>query len=161
MTAVRLDPRQTLARAELLLAADFGREARGRPIHGRPESEDGGAGEPGPWLKLGAVRTPRLAVSEGTDRPSASAYGNPLGGTRDDAPVVPVGAPLVARTDVPDARSWRVYRVAPNGAVICDGGAATWALRRCATGSGRRSGTGRRSVRTTLGRSWRRRWRTR
>ena len=54
-------------------------------------------------------------------QPSASAYGNPLRGTRDDAPVVPIGAPLVARTDVPDAHGWRVYRVAPNGAVIYDG----------------------------------------
>jgi len=60
-------------------------------------------------------------VSEGTDRPSGSVYGNPLGGTRDDAPVVPIGAPLIARTDVPDARGWRVYRVAPDGAVIYDG----------------------------------------
>ena len=120
MIEVRLDPRQAPAPAELLLAADFGRKARGRPIHGRLESEDGDAGEPGPRLKLGAVRTRRLAVSEGTDRPSGSAYGNPLGGTRDDAPVVPIGAPVIARTDVPDARGWRVYRVAPDGAVIYD-----------------------------------------
>ena len=34
--------------------------------------------------------------------------------------MVPIGAPLVARTDVPDACGWRVYRVAPNGAVIYD-----------------------------------------
>ena len=122
MTEVRLDPRQGPARAELLLAADFGREARGRPIHGRLESEDGGtdADEPGPRLKLGAVLTRRLAVSEGTDRPSGSVYGNPLRGTRDNAPVVPIGAPVIARTDVPDAHGWRVYRVAPNGAVIYD-----------------------------------------
>ena len=60
-------------------------------------------------------------MSEGADRPSGSAYGNPLGGTRDDAPVVPVGAPLVARTDVPGAHGWRVYRVTPDGAVIYDG----------------------------------------
>ena len=121
MNDVRLDPQQAPARAELLLAADFGQEARGRPIYGRFESEDGDAGEPGPRLKIGAVRTRRLAVSEGTVRPSGSAYGNPLGGTRDYAPAVPIGAPLVARTDVPDARGWRVYRVAPNGAVIYDG----------------------------------------
>ena len=121
MNDVRLDPRQAPARGELLLAADFGPQAPGRPIHGRLESEDGGAGEPGPRLKLGAVRTRRLAANEGADRPSASAYGNPLRGTRDDAPVVPIGAPLVARTDVPDAHGWRVYRVAPNGAVIYDG----------------------------------------
>ena len=121
MNEVRLDPQQAPARAELLLAADFGQEARGRPIYGRLESEDGRADEPGPRLKLGAVRTRRLAASEGTDRPSGSAYGNPLGGTRHNAPAVPIGAPLVARTDVPDAHGWRVYRVAPNGAVIYDG----------------------------------------
>ena len=28
---------------------------------------------------------------------------------------------MIARTDVPDARGWRVYRVAPDGAVIYDG----------------------------------------
>ena len=121
MNDVRLDPQQAPARAELLLAADFGQEARGRPIYGRFESEDDDAVEPGPKLKIGAVRTRRLAVSEGTVRPSGSAYGNPLRGTRDYAPAVPIGAPLVARTDVPDARGWRVYRVAPNGAVIYDG----------------------------------------
>ena len=120
MTAVRLDPRQAPARAELLLATDFGHEAPGRPIHSRLESEDGGAGEPGPRLRLGAVRTRRLAVSEGADRPSASAYGNPLRGTRDSAAVVPIGAPVIARTDGPDAHGWRVYRVAPNGTVIYD-----------------------------------------
>ena len=118
MNEAPLDPRQTPARAELLLAADFGQEAPGRPIQGRLDSEDGGDGEPGPRLKLGAVRTRRLAVSEAADRPSGSACGNPLGGTRDYAPVVPIGAPVIARTDVPDARGWRVYRVAPDGAVI-------------------------------------------
>ena len=119
MNEVRLDPRQAPARAELLLGADFGHQARGHPIHGRLESEDG-SGQPGPRLKLGAVRTRRLAVSEAADGPSASAYGNPLRGTRDIAPAVPVGAPVIARTDVPDAHGWRVYRVAPNGAVIYD-----------------------------------------
>ncbi len=120
MDEVRIDPRQAPARAELLLVADFGQEAPGRPIHGSLESEDGGADEPGRRLKLGAVRTRQLAVSEGTDRPSGSAYGNPLRGTRDKAPVVPIGAPVIVRTDIPDARGWRVYRVAPNGAVIYD-----------------------------------------
>ena len=118
---VRLDPQQAPARAELLLAAGFGQEARGRPIHGRLESDDDGDGEPGPRVKIGAVRTRRLAVSEGTVRPSGSVYGNPLRGTRETAPVVPIGTPLVARVDVPDARGWRLYRVAPNGAVIYDG----------------------------------------
>ncbi len=121
MNEVRLDPQQAPARAELLLGADFGQQARGRPIHGRLKSEDGGADEPGPRLKIGAVRTRRLAASEGTDRPSGSVYGNPLRGTRDNAPAVPIGAPVIVRTDIPDAHGWRVYRVAPNGAVIYDG----------------------------------------
>ena len=60
-------------------------------------------------------------MSEGTDRLSGTAYGNRLGGTRYDAPVVPIGAPLIARTDVPDALGWRVYPAAPNGAAIYDG----------------------------------------
>ena len=38
MNEVRLDPRQAPARAELLLGADFGQQAPGRPIHGRLES---------------------------------------------------------------------------------------------------------------------------
>ena len=118
---VTLDPQQAPARAELLLAAGFGQEARGRPIHGRLESEDGGDGEPGPRVKIGAVRTRRLAVSEGSARPSGSAYGNPLRPARDMAPVVPVGAPVIARVDAADARGWRVYRAAPDGAVIYDG----------------------------------------
>ena len=118
---VTLDPQQVPARAELLRAAGFGQEARGRPIYGRLESEDDGDGEPGPRVKIGAVQTRRLAVSEGTVRPSGSVYGNPLRGTRDIAPTVPIGAPVIARVDVPDARGWRVYRAAPDGAVIYDG----------------------------------------
>ena len=123
MDEVTLDPQQVPARAELLLAAGFGQEARGRPIHGRLESDCDGDGDdqPGPRVKIGAVRTRRLAASEGTARLSGSAYGNPLRGTRDVAPAVPVGAPVIARVDVPDARGWRVYRAAPGGAVIFDG----------------------------------------
>ena len=120
MNEVRLDPQQAPACAELLLDADFGQAARGRPIHGRLECEDGGACESGPRLKIGAVRTRRLAASEGTDRPSGSVYGNPLRGTRDNAPAVPIGAPVIVRTDIPDAHGWRVYRVTPNGAVVYD-----------------------------------------
>ena len=104
MNEVRLDPRQSPARAELLLGAGFGCEAPGRPIHGWLESEDNGAGDPRPRLQIGAVRTRRLAASEAAARPSGRAYGNPLRGTRDDAPAVPVGAPVIARTDIPDAR---------------------------------------------------------
>ena len=105
---VRLDPQQVPARAELLLAAGLGEDAPGRPIYARPEPDDHDDGE-------------RMVRSEGTVRPSGSVYGNPLRGTRDTAPVVPIGAPLVARTDGPDARGRRLYRAAPNGAVICDG----------------------------------------
>ena len=107
MTEVRLDPQQAPARAELLLSADLGRQAPGRPIHGRLESEDNGAGDPGPRLTIGAVRTRRLAASEAATRPSGRACGNPLRGTRESAPTVPVGAPVIARTDVPDAHGWR------------------------------------------------------
>ena len=121
MNEVRLDPQQVPARAELLLAAGFGQEAPGRPIYGWLESEDGGADQPEPRLKIGAVLTRRLATSEGTATPSGSVYGNPLRGTRDNAPAVPIGAPVIARTDIPDAHGWRVYRVAPNGAVVYDG----------------------------------------
>ncbi len=53
MTEVRLDPRQAPARAELLLAANVGRQAAGHSIHCWLKSEDGG-GEAGPRLKLEA-----------------------------------------------------------------------------------------------------------
>ena len=121
MNEVTLDPQQAPARAELLLVADFGQEAAGRPTYGRLESEDDGDGPPGPRVKIGAVRTRRLVASEAVARLSGSTYGNPLRGTRDAAPAVPVGAPVVARVDAADARGWRVYRAAPNGAVIFDG----------------------------------------
>ena len=98
MNEVKLDPQQVPARAELLLAAGFGQEAPGRPIHGRLDSEDGGASEAGPMLKLGAVRTRRLAASEAAAKLSGSAYGNPLRGTRESAPAVPVGAPVARQT---------------------------------------------------------------
>ena len=88
-----------------------------RTSPGKGERDERGETRP----PAGAVQTRRLAASDGTDRPSGNAYGNPLRGTRDNAPAVPIGAPVIARTDVPDARGWRVYRVAPNGAVIYDG----------------------------------------
>ena len=50
---------------------------------------------------------------------SGRAYGNPLRGTRDNAPAVPVGAPVIARTDIPTPAVARC-RVAPNGTVIYD-----------------------------------------
>ena len=63
MDEVTLDPQQVPARAELLLAAGFGQEARGRPIHSRLESNGNGDGdgEPAPRVEIGAVRTRRLA----------------------------------------------------------------------------------------------------
>ena len=60
---IRLAPTATAAAVQCELP--YGQQARGRPIHGRRESEDGGDGEPGPRLKIGAVWTRRLAVSEG------------------------------------------------------------------------------------------------
>ena len=118
MHEVTLDPQQVPAGAELLVAAAFGEGAAGRPIFGAAADEaDGGDRQ---RLKLGAVATRRLTVAQGTERPSASAYGNALRGTRDAAPAVPIGAPLLARTDGADARGWRVYRVTPSGGVIYD-----------------------------------------
>ena len=82
---IRLAPTATAAAVQCELP--YVQQARGRPIHGRRESKDGGDGKPGPRLKIGAVRTRRLAVSEGVARPSGSVYGNPLRGTRESAPV--------------------------------------------------------------------------
>ena len=70
MNEVKLDPRQAPARAELLLAADFGQQARGRPIRGRLESEDGGGGEPGPRLKLGTLSDAELLTIANSNRPT-------------------------------------------------------------------------------------------
>ena len=118
MHEVTLDPQQVPAGAELLVAAAFGEGAAGRPIFGAAADEaDGGDRQ---RLKVGAVATRRLTVAQGTPRPSASVYGNALRGTRDAAPAVPIGAPLLARTDGADARGWRVYRVTPSGGVIYD-----------------------------------------
>jgi len=55
------DLHQASARAELLLAADVGPKARGRPIHGRLESEDGDS-EAGPSLTR-APATPRASTA--------------------------------------------------------------------------------------------------
>ena len=40
MNDVRLDPRQVPTRAELLLAAELGKDAPGRPIYARLEPDD-------------------------------------------------------------------------------------------------------------------------
>lgn len=120
MSDVRLDPQQVPARAELLLAAELGEGAPGRPIYARLEPDDDD-GELAVRIKVGAVLMRRLYVAEATEVLSGAAYGNPLRGRPGHAPSVPIGSALLARTDAADARGWRVYRVAPNGAVIYDG----------------------------------------
>ena len=120
MSDVRLDPEQVPARAELLLAVEFGEDAPGRPIYARLEPDDDD-GELAVRIKVGAVLTRHLYAAEATEAPSGAAYGNPLQGRPGHAPSVPIGSALLARTDAADARGWRVYRVAPNGAVIYDG----------------------------------------
>ena len=118
MNDVRLEPEQVPARAELLLAAELGEDAPGRPIYARLEPDGDGDGEPAVRIKVGAVLTRRLYAAEATEVPSGAAYGNPLRGRPGHAPSVPIGSALLARTDAAEARGWRVYRVAPNGAVI-------------------------------------------
>ena len=120
MNDVRLDPQQIPARAELLLAAELGEDAPGRPIYARPEPEGHDGGEPVARIKVGAVRTRRLSAAEATETPSGAAYGNPLRGRPGRAPSVPIGSALLARTDTLDGHGWRVYRVTPAGAVLYD-----------------------------------------
>ena len=116
MNDVRLDLQQVPARAELLLAAELGEDAPGRPIYARPEPD----GEPTARIKVGAVLTRRLYAAEATETLSGAAYGNPLRGRPEHSPSVPIGSALLARTDAADARGWRVYRVTPAGTVIYD-----------------------------------------
>ena len=119
MSDVRLDPQQVPARAELLLAAELGEDAPGRPIYARPEPDDDG--EPTTArIKVGAVLTRRLHAAEATETPAGAAYGNPLRGRPEKAPSVPIGSALLARTDAADAHGWRVYRVTPTGTVMYD-----------------------------------------
>ncbi len=120
MNDVRLDPQQVPARAELLLAAELGENTPGRPIYARPEPDGEGREEPAAHIKVGAVLTRRLPTAEATETLSAAAYGNPLRGRPEQAPSVPIGSALLARTDAADARGWRVYRVTPTGTVIYD-----------------------------------------
>ncbi len=120
MNDVRPDPRQVPARAELLLAAERGKDAPGRPIYARLEPDDHDGGERAGRIKVGAVRTRRLHAAEATETPAGAAYGNPLRGRPERAPSVPVGSALLARTDALDARGWRVYRVTPTGTVMYD-----------------------------------------
>ena len=120
MNDVRLDPQQVPARAELLLAAELGKDAPGRPIYARLEPVDHDDGERMARIKVGAVLTRRLHTTEATETPSGAAYGNPLRGRPERAPSVPIGSVLLARTDAADARGWRVYRVTPTGTVVYD-----------------------------------------
>ena len=120
MNEVRLDPQQVPARAELLVAAEFGEDAPGRPIYARPEPEGYGDGEPAAPVKVGAMLTRRLSAAEATETPSGAAYGNPLRGRPGRAPGGPIGSAVLARTDAADARGWRVYRVTAAGTVIYD-----------------------------------------
>ena len=121
-TEVALDPQQVPARAELLLAAEFGDDAHGRPIFGHAGPEHEEPGETRGRIKVGAVRTRRLALAEASERPSGAVCGNPLQGGRPEAAVVPIGAAVLPRTDIDDAHGWRVYRVGPAGAVMYE----TW-----------------------------------
>ena len=118
MNDVQLDPQQVPARAELLLAAELGEDAPGRPIYARLDPD--GDGERTARIKVGAMLTRRLSVAEATETPSGAAYGNPLRGRPEQAPSAPIGAALLARTDTPDAHGWRVYRVTPAGTVMYD-----------------------------------------
>ena len=120
MNDVRLDPQQVPARAELLLAAELGEDAPGRPIYARPEPEGHDGGEPAARVKVGAVLTRRLSAAEATETPSGAVYGNPLRGRPGRAPGVPIGSAVLARTDTLDAHGWRVYRVSPSGTVMYD-----------------------------------------
>ena len=120
MNDVRLDPQQLPARAELLLAAELGEDAPGRPIYARPEPDGHDDGEPMARIKVGSMLTRRLSAAEATETPSGAAYGNPLRGRPERSPSVPIGSAVLARTDTLDAHGWRVYRVTPAGTVIYD-----------------------------------------
>ena len=120
MNDVRLDLQQIPARAELLLAAELGEDAPGRPIYARPEPDGHGDDVPAARIKVGSMRTRRLSAAEATETPSGAAYGNPLRGRPERSPSVPIGSAVLARTDTLDAHGWRVYRVTPAGSVIYD-----------------------------------------
>ena len=104
--------------AELVLAAELGEDAPGRPIYARLEPNgDGGLAA---RIKVGAMRTRRLYAAEATETPAGAAYGSPLRGRPGRAQSGPIGSALLARTDAADARGWRFYRVTPAGAVMYD-----------------------------------------
>ena len=119
MRVVTLDPQQVPARAELLLGAELGHEAPGRPMFAWTGGADD---EDAERVKVGAVLTRRLHVAEAVELPPGAEYGNPRQGTRERAAAAPIGSPLIVRTDIhtPEAHGWRVYRVAPDGGAIYD-----------------------------------------
>ena len=103
MNDMRLDLQQVPAQAELLLAAELGEDAPGRPIFTRREPD--GDGEPTARIKVGGVLTRRLSSAEVTETPSGAAYGKPLRGRPERAPCVAVGSAVLARTAAADAHS--------------------------------------------------------
>ena len=119
MQTVRLDPEQVPHGAELLIGAEYGPDATGRALYEYLPADEHG---PGQRIKTGAMRTQRLNVSTAADLPPTTAYGAALGRTRESAPRVPIGAPIVVRTDVDDAHGWRLYRVTPLGRALYE----TW-----------------------------------
>ncbi len=119
MQTVRLDPEQVPHRAELLIGAEYGPEATGRALYEYVPADEHG---PGQRIRIGAMRTQRLNISTAADLPPTTAYGAALGRTRESAPRVPIGAPIVVRTDVDDAHGWRLYRVTPLGRALYE----TW-----------------------------------
>lgn len=117
MEAVRLDPEQVPERAELLIAADFGEDADGRPLYEYLGADDPDG--PGQRIKVGALRTRNLRTTAAVDIPSATAYGAALGRDRETAPRLEIGTPILVRTDLDiDTRGWRLYRISPRGRAV-------------------------------------------
>ena len=119
MQNVRLDPEQVPYGAELLIGAEYGPDATGRALYEYLPADEHG---PGQRIRIGAMRTQRLSISTAADLPSSTAYGTALGRTQENAPRVPIGAPIVVRTDVDDTHGWRLYRVTPLGRALYE----TW-----------------------------------
>ncbi|MDE0456108.1 MAG: hypothetical protein OXI15_02335 [Chromatiales bacterium] len=119
MQTVRLDPEQVPHGAELLIGAEYGPDAAGRALYEYLPADDHG---PGQRIVIGTMRTQRLRISAAADLPPSTAYGAALGRTRESAPRVPIGAPIVVRTDVDDTHGWRLYRVTPLGRALYE----TW-----------------------------------
>ena len=120
INGVRLDPQQVPTRAELLLAAELGADAPGRPIYARPERDGQGDGVRMARIKVGAAETRRVSAAEATETPAGAACGNPLRGRPERASSVPIVSALIVGTNAADARGWRVCRVTPAVTVIYD-----------------------------------------